>query len=346
VAAGACAYLLLVGAARHFVDRFRVLASVLRADVVVQRARGVSPSNANLTPQEIRTLAALPEVAGVSKVALGTAAVVGDYYFLVFGVDGEDAAARSLAFLSGRFPQRNADEVVVGALAAERLGLSLGSILSIRGRSLLVTGIFRTFHAVLDNGAVLTLDLAQSLFNLKEGVTFAFLSLKDPKKRDLVAAQINQKRIGLEASTADSWFSMYGQIDVVQKFARVIGFFTLLVTVMGVSSLLSTSLAERAKELALLRSLGWTRARVGFLVTIECLCLLLGGVLLALPLGEGVLAATARLEVKATGLLPQHIASGVFFEMLGVTLAAGLVGLIPLLLRVLRVPPAPTLRMP
>lgn len=346
VATGAGAYLLLLGAAHAFLGQFGALTRVLGVDIVVHRARATSPWGSSLVPAELEALQALPGVAGVSRVALGKTAVLGDNYFLVFGLDRTGPLVDHLALLAGTLPAADREEVAVGTLAAARLGLAPGGMLNLRGRRLAVTGVYRSGHALLDNGAIASVGLVQGLFNLQDGVNLALLTLQDPSRRGAAAAAIARRFGGLEASPAEAWVSMYGQMALVESFARLVALVALLVAMLGVSSLLHVALAERVGELAVLRAVGWSRWRIARVVLLETLMLAAGGAVAAIPLAELTLRVTVRLQAQAAGLLPLHVVGAVVPEAVGVTLAASLVGAVGPLVRAVRVAPARALRMP
>ena len=346
VAAGAGAYLLLVGAAHGFVGHFAALTRLSGTDVVVHRARATSPWGSSLTPAEIAALAEVPEVTGVSRMALGKTAVLGDHYFLVFGLDSDGPLARALPLVSGRLPHPRAEEAVIGVVAARRLALAPPATLELRGRRVTVTGVYQSSHALLDNGAVVGVELVQSLFNLHDGVNLALLTVADPRSREAVASSVSRRHPGLEASAADAWVSMYGQLALVESFARLIALVALFVAMLGVSSLLHVALAERTAELAVLRAIGWTRARIARLVFTETIVLAGAGAVTAVPLAELVLRLTAALQAQAAGFLPVHVALAMVPETVAVTLAAGLLGALGPLVRAVRVAPARALRMP
>ena len=345
VAAGAAAYLLLLGTAHGFLGHFQAITRVLGTDVVVHRARATSPWSSNLTPVELDGLQAVPGVAAVARLALGKTAVLGDHYFLLFGLDPGPRLARSLPVEVGRLPAA-ADETAVGTLAARRLGLASGATLEVRGRALAVTGVYRSGHALLDNGAVTPVELVQELFNLHDGVNVALLAVDDPPGRETVAAEIGRRHPGLEAGAAEAWVSMYGQMALVESYTRLVAVIALLVAMLGVASVVHVALAERTGELAVLRAIGWTRGRVAWLVLGEMALLTALGAAVAVPLAEIVLRLSAPLHARAAGFVPAHVSLAVVPEMVAVTLAAGVLGAAAAIVRAVRIAPARALRMP
>lgn len=346
VGVGAAGYLLLVGAAEYLADQFTAMKRLLGAEVVVQRARATSPFSSSLTAQEVEQLAALPGVRGASRLAFGKTEVVGDHFFLLFGLESDPALAGTLRSLEGRLPLGGGDEAALGALAAGRLGLGLGATLEVRGRHLRVVGVYRCGHSLLDHGAVLPLDLVQQLFNLADRVNIVLLRVGEGAAAEELVDDINRHRWGVEASTTDAWISMYGEYALIRSYVRLVGLIALLVAALAVSSVTQVALVSRLGELAMLRAVGWSRARVGRLVVLEALAVAALGGLAAAPLGEWILVLAAPLNRETAGFVADHVNLALLPETLLLTLVAGGLGAVPPLLRVLRAAPARVLRMP
>ena len=347
VAIGACSYMLFVGSAKGFLEQFRELAVVFGAEVVVQQAGATSPWNSILPDAQVTGLRTAEPAATVSRLGLGKARIVGSPFFLVFGLDpGEALLARTLV-VRGRGLLPGADEILLGVQAAERLRMEAGTEIDLRGRRLRVVGIFRTGHRVLDAGGVIDLAIAQRLFNLNGSVSLAFLDLDDRSTAAATAARIRKSLPGLEVSTASEWVESYGQLVVVEDFARFLALLALLVAGFGISNVLHVSVGERTQELALLRAIGWSRRRIAAQILAEALLVTIAGAVAAVPIAELILflIASARLgSMETAGFLPPHLSFAVVLEGAAVSALAGVLGAFGPLRRAMRVRPAVALR--
>lgn len=347
VAVGACSYMLFVGSAKGFLEQFRELAVVFGADVVVQQAGATSPWNSVLPDDAVAALRGCEPAATVSRLGLGKARIVGAPFFLVFGLDLAEPLLGRARLVRGRVPSPGADEILLGVQAAERLRASDGTRIDVRGRSLRVVGVYRTGHRALDAGGIVDLAIARPLFNLQGSVSLAFLDLTDPSSADATARRIRAKMPGVDVSTAREWVESYGQLVVVEDFARFLALLSLVISGLGVSNVLHVAVGERTQELALLRAIGWSRGRIAGQVLAEALLVTLGGAAIAVPIGEAVLflIATARFgSMETAGFLPPHLSLPVMLEGTVVSVLAGLLGALGPLRRAMRVRPAAALR--
>lgn len=347
VAVGACSYMLFVGSAKGFLEQFRELAVVFGADVVVQQAGATSPWNSVLPDAAVASLRENVPAATVSRLGLGKARIVGAPFFLVFGLDPAEALLGRARIVRGRVPSPGSDEMLLGVQAAGRLRARDGSEIDVRGRRLRVVGVYRTGHRVLDAGGIIDLSIARPLFNLQGSVSLALLDLPDRASAAAAARRIRAKMPGVEASTADEWVESYGQLVVVEDFARFLALLALVIAGLGVSNVLHVAVGERTQELALLRAIGWSRGRLAGQVLAEALLVTLAGAAIAVPIGETVLflIGSARFgSMETAGFLPPHLSLPVMLEGAAVSVLSGVLGALGPLRRAMRVRPAAALR--
>ena len=92
---------------------------------------------------------------------------------------------------------------------------------------------------------MIDLAIAQQLFNLNGAVSLAFLDLDDRSSAAATAARIRKRLPGVEVSTAAEWVESYGQLVVVEDFARFLALLALVIAGLGVSNVLHVSVGER-----------------------------------------------------------------------------------------------------
>ena len=349
LALGAASYMVLVGAAQGFLRQYSELARFCGADIVVHQAAATSPWSSGLSPAQVAALAGVSGVKGVARIALGKTRLFGSPYFLLFGVDPSEPIARRLQIPRGRGLRPGTSEVLLGELAAGRLALAPGTELEIRRKRLRIAGIFQTGNPIIDSGAVLDLQSVQDLFNLGGNVNVVFLELDDPAQRPRVLAALAARFDDLESSPWESWTLGFGQMGLVTAFARLLALLALVIAALGVSNVMHIAVSERTQEIAILRAIGWRRARVAGLVVQEGAALSVLGGLSGIPLAAGVfwVVGTVHLVSATTGgFIPLHLPLSAAAEGLAVTVLAGVLGTLPPLVRALRVRPAEALHMP
>ncbi len=346
VAAGACAYVLLVGSAQGLLRHFHAVTTFFGADFVIEQAGATSPWGSLLSETDVRAMRSVRGIAHASRIALGKTRLIGTPYFLVFGLDPAERLLGRMPLVAGRPPRPEADEVLLGEQAAARLRAAVMQTLDVRGHRFTVSGIYRTGHAVLDAGGILDLTVTQRLFNLRDAVNLVFLELTGDVGAGMVAGELARARPGLEIMPARVWGESYGQFELIDAFAHFLAGLAVLIAAFGVSNVLHMSIAERSSELAVLRAIGWTRQRVAALVLAESAAVVVLGVVLAFVVSELLLVLARSAAVGSTftaTFLPPHVSAGLFAEAVAVSFIAALLGVVAPLIRAIRIHPATAL---
>lgn len=346
VSMGAATYLLLAGSTQAFLDQFARISRLLGADIVVHRSRATAPWSSTLTPAEVEAIGSFPGVKRILPVTLAKTDVLGDHFFLVFGLDPPRTLGGELRELIGRLPEPGSQEIAVGVLAKDRLGLRLGEAFDIHGKKPTLVGFFRSGHSLFDHGALAPLSFVQSLFNFGQNVSFVLVTVESSAEPAQVAAHISGQQRGLEASTADMWMSLYGEFHLVETYVQTVALICLVVAMLSVGSVLQVSLLARASEFAILRAIGWSRARVASLVFLETAALALVGAFLAPVVGELLLRILEPLNTEAAGFVASHVNPRLIPKTILVTLAASPLGALFPAVRLLRMAPARVLQLP
>ncbi|MBD7988915.1 ABC transporter permease [Luteimonas sp. Sa2BVA3] len=244
----------------------------------------------------------LPGVAAVSPVVSGPA----------FGRRG--SAAESVALVGVDIPRYlrvipldehivegrlevGSSNAVVGSKLAEDLGLRLGGKLRLdagEGREAIVNvaGIFELGVRELDARYVyLDLKQAQSLLALPGGVTVIDMTVQDLFGADRVAARV----AGLTGLKAESWMDSNAQLmnalTSQSMSTRMISVFVALSVALGIASVLAVSVAQRTREIGILRAMGTRRRQMLLVFLIQGAVLGLAGALLGALAGWGLVWA-------------------------------------------------------
>ena len=186
---------------------------------------------------------------------------------------------------------------VVGSQLAEDLGLRLGGKLRLdsgdgRGAVVNVAGIFELGVRDLDARYVyVDLKQAQSLLALPGGATVIDLRVEDLFAADRVAARVR----GLTGLQAESWMESNAQLmnalSSQSLSTRMISFFVAISVALGIASVLAVSVAQRTREIGILRAMGTRRRQMLQVFLIQGAVLGLAGSAIGALSGFGLVAA-------------------------------------------------------
>ncbi|MEM9415091.1 MAG: ABC transporter permease [Planctomycetota bacterium] len=249
--------------------------------------------------------------------------------------------------VQGRSFHTGADEVIVGQLAATRLGvpqqrLAIGEVLYVDGRPLTIVGHFAAPNTVMDAEIWIPLTNLQILTK-REGVSCVVLTLDEGEFADVDVFVKSRVDLELAAITEAEY---YRQLSAFYKPVKMMIWVTaILIGVGGLLGGLNTmyaAFASRIREVGTLQSLGYPRRAVMLSFVQESMLAAAAGAvlgaLLALLLLDGV---SIKFSMGAFGLLLDGPTVG-FGIAAGLLL--GLFGSIPPTLRCLRMPIAESLK--
>ncbi len=235
-------------------------------------------------------------------------------------------------------------EALAGVQAAEKLGLKIGDLFSIKygnnQRVLKVAGIV-TSGAAEENQIFVSLKAAQQLTGLPDKVGLVQVNARSSSESlEQLAMSIEQQIPGTEVRVVGQIARAEKQVlSKVQLLMGLVAGLILLASGLVILSTMTTTILERTKEIGLMKALGASnRLIVGFYGT-ELGIISLGGGVFGYLLGY-MLAQFVGQRVFSAAVSPSWLA---FLAALAVSVMVIFVGSAPPLYRAMKVDPALTL---
>jgi lipoprotein-releasing system permease protein len=202
--------------------------------------------------------------------------------------------------------------VIIGEDQAQRLALGMGDIVaatSARGgtRNLKIVGLFKRGQMQLGSGTgYMLLREAQSLLGRPFVINRIGVKLADPYSAQTVAARIEARH----AYKAESWQERSADFLGLLLTRNVIMYSVvsaiLLVASFGIYTAVSNSVADKRRDIAILRSIGFSQGDLQLVFIIEGAALAVVGVVLGWGLGYVLMEILSQLEFPISGDV-QHI---------------------------------------
>ncbi|MFF2045836.1 ABC transporter permease [Kitasatospora sp. NPDC058170] len=268
-------------------------------------------STATLTDATVQQLAALPGTAGARGVVSGFTGVAdrsGDLIGQAWtakganfapGPDGRDAR---YPMAEGQGP-KTAKEIALDRKTADKGGYKVGDTVRVASNGPVVearlTGIFTTDDPVVNTGGTLTLfdrGTAQQLLLEPGRYSSIVLTAKPGTTEDALLAQAQQKlptgqQIHVETGQqlkADDQKMIASGTDGMRTMLLAFAGISLFVGIFIIANTFTMLVAQRTKELALLRAIGASRKQVTLSVLIEALAIGMGSAVAGLVAGVGI----------------------------------------------------------
>lgn len=260
-------------------------------------------------------------------------------------VPEEEAAVSSIArdFTLGSFAALAAggNNIIIGRSLAEKLGAAAGSTVSLatgdgRRRDFRIVGLFHTGTRPRDEGEVyVALKAAQTLSGRPNAINTIRIRLDDPSQSRAVAARaealIGQKAVSWEEANQPILEALTVRNIIMYTVVAAI----MLVAGFGIFNIVSTITHEKARDIAILKSLGFPARDMRRLFLAEGLMIGAAGSVLGWITGYALCLALESIPIEleelggATRLplawSPAHYALATLFALA----AAGVAGYLP-----------------
>ncbi len=249
---------------------------------------------------------ATPGVAVAAPVFMAARVDPGAPQTVYVGIETNYLALRPGWRIHGEFPGPD-NELLVGAQVARRQGWQVGQAVHLPGPSrgvARVAGLLETTGGSEDNFIFLRIEAAQRLFGHPGEITHVLVRLRDPNEVDRVVTQLRGCDAGLHMNVIPLAPLVHTILALLNSTRLLLGCVVLvawLAAGAGLSNVLLMAVAERTREIGMMRAVGAGRWDIFRLLCLEIalICLAGGGVGVF-----GAFAASRGVESWLCGRLP------------------------------------------
>jgi putative ABC transport system permease protein len=287
-----------------------VLATALMLSAGIQKTLGRSgrPDNAIVlrkgADSEMMSVVEVPTVKlilagpGVKPAAGGTPLGVGEIIVVIVldkigtsgvsnvqvrGVPDDVLAFRpEVRIVAGRPARPGTNEVIIGKRIRGRFaGIELGQSFELRkNKPSTVVGVFEDGGSSFESEVWASVDAVRDAFGRTGVVSSVRVRLTSPSAFDAFQTYIEQdKRLGLQAQIEPVFYEKQSEMTslFIGMMGSIIAFFFSIGAMIGAMITLYASIADRRREIGVLRALGFSRAAILFCFVLEAVFLALSG---------------------------------------------------------------------
>lgn len=235
--------------------------------------------------------------------------------------------------LEGRRLNTGLNEVLVGRRAHSQFrGLEVGNTLRIMGSDWKVVGVFADNGGMAESEIWADLPMVQDLLPWGEEYHSVRLKMNDPEQMQAFdQALIDNPQVKSRIQSEASYYSQFARqlIDTMTRFSVPLIALMALGAIAAALNTMYNSIAVRTKEIATLRSLGYSRLPVAASILIESLLLALAGALIAAVVVYSVFNGYTAVTSSGNSVAVQlnfAVTPALIVQGVGCALLVGLIG--------------------
>ncbi len=266
-----------------------------------------------------RGVASFRNVAAVSAVLNGTVIIRSSFREQTgkaFGINIEDhlkVSALGSQIVLGSLSDFRAEQgsAIVGKVIADKLQLEVGETFEIENKGDIhhfrVAAIYQTGVDDIDSVRVyVKMDDARALFKKPTGATYLQVSLFNRDRAREDAAEMSnslQYRADAWQDREKSWLGVFKAFGIAT--AITVSVFTLIAG-LAMFNTLAMIVLEKTKEIAILRSMGYTREDISRIFLWQATIVLTIGTVLGCAIGAAITFAVSQYKLDIVGIFTSH----------------------------------------
>lgn len=199
--------------------------------------------------------------------------------------------------------------IILGSALADELNAKLGDTLtgiSVAGivKKMKVVGIFHTGITELDKNVSYTLlKDAQVLHNRPNVINSIRFSMSDPDKAEAFARTIEERYKYKSVSWQEANEGILSVFVIQDTIRYATTGAILLVACFGIFNIISTVINEKSRDIAILKSMGFTESDIQRIFIFQGVLIGLVGMIIGWALGYGLSVAMASVKIKMEAII-------------------------------------------
>ena len=290
------AYVSLRGLTDNLEKALQATYKVRGTDLVVMEKATLDIFASTIDQSYISRLKSLPHVQQISPILFYFYAVNKKQYFLIYGWESGSYLFEDFKIVGS--PIKKDHDMLLGSIAAKRLGKKIGDKIKIRGENFDVCGIFQSVSMLADGGIIVPLETLQKIKKTPGKITAINLRLDvsnsanfNMEQRQVVLQEvqnrISSEFVDLDVKDVQNFIST--PFSVVFSFTWAISMVVFIIVIMGIANTMSTAVIERTSEIGILRAVGWSKYRIVKLIFLESIIFGLSGGIIGIVLGYSLM---------------------------------------------------------
>ena len=249
-------------------------------DLFIMEKGKVDPLTSSLDSSITERLIKLKSVRSATGSLADILSINDEINILVIGYERNSPAYDQLVFSEGRRPREKA-ETAIGPLIQQTTGLEVGDRIEFEYQNFTITGVFEASNLFEANSIIVDIDVLRNMRGVGEvfssiGVQLQ-LGIEDKAAIDRIKSFLAKEYPKAKVNVTADFFSNNRMFLSLEQLVSAISLLAFGLITLSCMNTLGTAVFERTGEIAMLRTIGWSRLSIALTVLSESLLLSLFG---------------------------------------------------------------------
>jgi len=201
----------------------------------------------------------------------------------------------------------NPQGIIIGTGLAEKLSLTLGENIAVTApngqtTTFKIVGLFRTGRSDYDQTQTFAdLKRVQALLDRPNRINAIIMKLDEPRRAFAVAAEV-ERRYGYKSiSWQEASEDIMSTLTIRNIILYTVVSAVLVVAAFGIYNVISTTVFEKHRDIAILKSMGFRARDIQLIFLIQGFVLGIGGCVVGLPFGAALMFGLMQIRIAYPG---------------------------------------------
>jgi putative ABC transport system permease protein len=324
-------YTLLTAITDSFTNQFKKLLNEENIDIIVQSKYSASPISSSISQKDLQAIVSDKSISNYFTIAIGKKRYKDKSIIYLLGMNDFSKISNKLGInlIEGKTFSLGTNEILISDKLLNMKKLKIGDEIKLSNKdSFKIVGTFHSWISFFNSSIIGDLHKIRILMGKQNKTNMLFLNLKKDYNEKNTIEMINNNFDDLQAIKSSDFSQSLGSIKNLFYLSDIISILTLIIASAILINTFLIAMYERAKEIGILSTLGWSKTMIIYIFVVESVSLALLGGFLGFITSIGLLYYVQNTYTSISIYLPTSLNIINFFYTISISLIIGIVSVV------------------
>ncbi len=278
-----CMYTLLTAITDSFTNQFKKIFKEENIDIIIQSKFAASPLSSSISQEDLSSILSNNSISNYFTITMGKKRYKDKSIIYLLGMNEFSKISNKLGInlIEGKTFSLDTNEILISDKLLNMKKLKIGDEIKLSNKdSFKIVGTFNSWISFFNSSIIGDLHKIRKLIGKDNKINMLFLNLKKDYNIENTIENINNNFDDLQAIKSSDFSQSLGSIKNLFYLSDIISILTLIIASAILINTFLITMYERAKEIGILSTIGWSKTMIIYIFVVESISLaLLGGFL-------------------------------------------------------------------